>query len=78
MITEKRSIMTFTFSDKELGILSTAHQILGKVGAQIPGDYLENADDCDNNLNALDIEVAQHLLSILINGGVPTNWDMEE
>lgn len=78
MTTSKHSIMTFTFSDTELGILSTTHQILGKVGEQIPGDYLENADDCDNNLNAFDIEVAQHLLSILINGGVPTNWDMEE
>ena len=78
MITKKRSIMTFAFNDQELESLAIARELLCKVSAQIPGDYLENADDWDNNLNALDVEMAQHVLKIIHNGGVPTNWEMED
>lgn len=78
MNTSKHSIMTIEFDDKELAILATAQKLLCEVSAKIPDDYLENADDEDNSLNVYDVEVAQHVLEILHNGGVPTNWEMEE
>lgn len=78
MNTSKHLIMTIEFDDKELSILATARELLCEVSAKIPGDYLENANDWDNNLNTLDVEIAQHILEILHNGGVPTNWEMEE
>lgn len=78
MTTKKRLIMTLAFNDQELEILAIARELLCKVSAQIPGDYLENADDWDNTLSALDVEMAQHILEIIHNGGVPTNWEMED
>lgn len=78
MTTKKRSIMTFAFNDQELEIFAIARELLCKVSAQIPGDYLENADRWDNNLCVEEVEIAQHVLEILHNGGVPTNWEMEE
>lgn len=78
MTTKKRLIMTLAFNDQELGILAIARELLCKVSAQIPGDYLENADNWDNTLSALDVEMAQHILEIIHNGGVPTNWEMED
>lgn len=78
MNTSKHSIMTIEFDDKELSILATARALLCEVSAKIPGDYLENADRWDNNLCAEEVEIAQHVLEILHNGGFPTNWEMEE
>lgn len=78
MTTKKRLIMTLAFNDQELEILAIARELLCKVSAQIPGDYLENADNWDNTLSALDVEMAQHILEIIHNGGVPTNWEMED
>lgn len=74
----KRSIATLEFDNKELAALSTARDLLYEVSTQIEGDYLENADAWDNHLHVDDVDIAQEVLKILINGGVPTNWEMEE
>ena len=78
MNTTKRSIMTFEFDDKELTALSTARDLLYEVFVQIEGDYLENADKWDSNLNTDDIDIAREVIKILINDGEPTNWETEE
>ena len=78
MNTTKRSIVTFEFDDKELMALSTARDLLYEVFVQIDGEYLENAEKQDSNLNAEDVVIAREVIKILINGGVPSNWKMEE
>lgn len=78
MNTTKRSIVTFEFDDKELMALSTARDLLYEVFVQIDGEYLENAEKQDSNLNADDVVIAREVIKILINGGVPSNWKMEE
>ena len=78
MNTTKRSIVTFEFDDKELMALSTARDLLHEVFVQIDGEYLENAEKQDSNLNADDVVIAREVIKILINGGVPSNWEMEE
>lgn len=78
MNTTKRSILTFEFDDKELAALSTARDLLYEVSSHMEDDYLQNADAWDNNLHADDVDVAMEVLKILINGGVPTNWETEE
>ena len=78
MNTTKRSIVTFEFDDKELMALSTARDLLYEVFVQIDGEYLENAEKQDSNLNADDVVIAREIIKILINGGVPSNWKMEE
>ena len=78
MNTTKRSIVTFEFDDKELMALSIARDLLYEVFVQIDGEYLENAEKQDSNLNAEDVVIAREVIKILINGGVPSNWEMEE
>ena len=78
MNTTKRSIVTFEFDDKELMALSTARDLLYEVFVQIDGEYLENAEKQDSNLNADDVVIAREVIKILINGGAPSNWEMEE
>lgn len=78
MKTTKRSIVTFEFDDKELMALLTARDLLYEVFVQIDGEYLENAEKPDSNLNADDVVIAREVIKILINGGVPSNWEMEE
>lgn len=78
MNTTKRSILTFEFNDKELAALSTARDLLYEVSLHIEDDYLENADAWDNHLHADDVDVAMEVIKILINGGAPTNWEVEE
>lgn len=78
MNTTKRSIITFELDEQELAALSTARDLLYAVSAQIEGDYLENADKWDSNLNADDIDIAREIIKILINDGEPTNWETEE
>ena len=78
MNTTKRSIVTFEFDDKELAALSTARDLLYEVFVQIDGEYLENAENRDSKLNADDVVIAREVIKILINGGVPSNWEMEE
>lgn len=77
MNTTKRSIVTFEFDDKELMALSIARDLLYEVFVQIEGEYLENAENRDSILNADDVVIAREVIKILINGGVPTNWEME-
>lgn len=78
MNTTKRSILTFEFNDKELAALSTARDLLYEVSSHMEDDSLENADAWDNNLHADDVDVAMEVIKILINGGAPTNWEVEE
>lgn len=78
MNTTKRSILTFEFNNKELAALSTARDLLYEVSSHMEDDYLENADAWDNNLHADDVDVAMEVIKILINGGAPTNWEVEE
>lgn len=78
MKTTKRSIVTFEFDDKELMALLTARDLLYEVFVQIEGEYLENAENRDSILNADDVVIAREVIKILINGGVPSNWEMEE
>ena len=78
MNTTKRSIVTFEFDDKELMALSTARDLLYEVFVQIDGEYLENAEKQDSILNADDVVIAREVIKILINGGVPSNWETEE
>ena len=78
MNTTKRSIVTFEFDDKEFMALSTARDLLHEVFVQIDGEYLENAEKQDSNLNADDVVIAREVIKILINGGAPSNWEMEE
>lgn len=78
MNTTKRSIVTFEFDDKEFMALSTARDLLYEVFVQIDGEYLENTEKQDSNLNADDVVIARQVIKILINGGIPSNWEMEE
>lgn len=78
MNTTKRSIVTFEFDDKELAALSTARDLLSEIFVQIDGEYLKNAENRDSILNADDVVIAREIIKILINGGVPTNWETEE
>lgn len=78
MNTSKHLIMTIEFDDKELSILATARELLCEVSAKIPDDYLENAESWDDNISAGEVEIALRVLRILHNGGVSTNWEIEE
>lgn len=78
MTTTKRSIVTFELDEQELTALSTALDVLYEVSTQIDGDYLEKADSWNDKLNTDDVDLAREVIKTLLNGGAPTDWEIEE
>lgn len=78
MTTAKRSVITIELENEELEALTTARDLLYEISALIKNGCVESATDWNAKLDAEEIQIAQHVLKILINNGDPSDWEMEE